>query len=80
LFGNYSFIDFWSYHLRASSLASEVHELSYKQCMWLTIFWQPIFAQTANWVQKETKKLNRGSPVFAAVVLRNNFLANRTHW
>jgi hypothetical protein len=27
LLGNYSFIDFWSYHLRASSLASEVHAL-----------------------------------------------------
>jgi hypothetical protein len=29
LLGNYSFIDFWSYHLRASSLASEVHGLLY---------------------------------------------------
>jgi hypothetical protein len=27
LLGNYSFIDFWSYHLRALSLASEVHGL-----------------------------------------------------
>jgi hypothetical protein len=27
LFGNHSFIDFWSCHLRASSLASEVHAL-----------------------------------------------------
>jgi hypothetical protein len=29
LLGNYSFIDCWSYHLRASSLASEVHDLLY---------------------------------------------------
>jgi hypothetical protein len=26
LLGNHSFIDFWSCHLRASSLASEVHD------------------------------------------------------
>jgi hypothetical protein len=41
LLENYSFIDFWSYHLCAASLASEVHDLSYENVV------KPIFFNNA---------------------------------